>query len=238
MPLENIIDTSRVDHAPPRFLPPKGAITNPISRSKKPEIPSKFMTVKPPDLADMSFVPRLSKSGVGEPPVTVTGVAPWAIKKEETKQTSSKITDDALAKESALAMTSKSGYEIMLSYMRQCYPEIIIEENIEEEREGSEVPKKKKKSQSSSPFGNVSSWHQQNSENFVKLDDVLFHDLVFGQQLGSGSFSTVKYARKVVKVSSSFPISFISPHQLLPFFRVKAKVNGQNTLSKSLTMRQ
>ena len=31
------------------------------------------------------------------------------------------------------------------------------------------------------------------------LPDLKFHDLVFGQELGSGSFSTVKYARQILK---------------------------------------
>ena len=35
------------------------------------------------------------------------------------------------------------------------------------------------------------------------LPDLKFHDLVFGHDLGSGSFSTVKYARQILKQTPS-----------------------------------
>jgi hypothetical protein len=39
------------------------------------------------------------------------------------------------------------------------------------------------------------------------LPDLMFHDLVFGHELGSGSFSTVKYAKHIAhgKPASSWP---------------------------------
>jgi len=47
---------------------------------------------------------------------------------------------------------------------------------------------------------NEQSWHDLQLEPTpTLLPDMRFHDLVFGQELGSGAFSTVKYARHVVK---------------------------------------
>eukprot|EP01083_Nonionella_stella_P058339 152825_1 len=37
------------------------------------------------------------------------------------------------------------------------------------------------------------------SESPLLLPSLKFHDLVFGQVLGTGSFSTVKYARQIIK---------------------------------------
>jgi hypothetical protein len=39
-----------------------------------------------------------------------------------------------------------------------------------------------------------------NSETLSVLPDLKFHDLVFGNELGHGAFSVVKYARRITKV--------------------------------------
>ena len=54
----------------------------------------------------------------------------------------------------------------------------------------------------------ISSWARaQMEESPVLLPKLKFHDLVFGQDLGTGAFSTVKYARLIVKTRtrSSWP---------------------------------
>ena len=43
-------------------------------------------------------------------------------------------------------------------------------------------------------------WHEIQMEPTPTLiPEMKFHDLVFGQELGSGAFSTVKYARHITK---------------------------------------
>ena len=42
---------------------------------------------------------------------------------------------------------------------------------------------------------------QQASHSFTMTETIKFHDLVFGRELGEGSFSVVKYARHITKVS-------------------------------------
>ena len=39
----------------------------------------------------------------------------------------------------------------------------------------------------------------QSASDPTLLPDLKFYDLVFGQELGSGTFSTVKYARQIIK---------------------------------------
>ena len=54
----------------------------------------------------------------------------------------------------------------------------------------------------------ISSWAKDGmATNPVLLPDLKFHDLIFGHILGTGSFSTVKYARQIVrnKTRSSWP---------------------------------
>ncbi len=47
----------------------------------------------------------------------------------------------------------------------------------------------------------VKTWtHEQAAIKPLLLPDLKFHDLVFGQILGEGAFSTVKYARHITKV--------------------------------------
>jgi serine/threonine protein kinase len=70
------------------------------------------------------------------------------------------------------------------------------------------MEKLKPKGEGEESTGGVSSWAKaQMEESPVLLYDLKFHDLVFGQELGSGAFSTVKYARHIVKTRtrSSWP---------------------------------
>ncbi|EJK74205.1 hypothetical protein THAOC_04131 [Thalassiosira oceanica] len=54
----------------------------------------------------------------------------------------------------------------------------------------------------------VSAWaRSQMAESPSLLPDLRFHDLVFGRELGSGAFGTVRYARRIVRslTRSSWP---------------------------------
>ena len=53
------------------------------------------------------------------------------------------------------------------------------------------------------------------------LPDLKFHDLVFGQELGSGSFSTVKYARQILKQQASGSSTRLKGRSVWPEFAVK-----------------
>ena len=63
----------------------------------------------------------------------------------------------------------------------------------------------------------LSSWAvAQLSESPMLLPDLKFHDLVFGHELGSGAFSTVKYARRIIKTLT---------RSLWPEYAVKVRCN-------------
>lgn len=151
------------------------------------------------------------------PPVTITGVAPWAMNAGAssggvspsaepktspgggrlgvvTKMPMSRGAKDILdhkhqherdAKVSAAILESDEkeaevdGFTLMSQYMEVCYPQSEID-----------------KLDTSKAEWNIA----QAAASPTLLPSLKFHDLVFGQQLGDGAFSIVKYARHITKV--------------------------------------
>ena len=163
----------------------------------------------------------VSKGSQQQPPVTITGVAPWAMANEKSngnsvlrqKRSSSAIgskaskaplvmgiaeddeeengngdketveEDEATkademnsvdlgSEASTNIQSSSSGFDRLLAYMEKIKP-------LEEE-------------------GGISSWSiRQMKETPTLLPSLKFHDLVFGHDLGSGSFGSVRYARHI-----------------------------------------
>jgi len=123
------------------------------------------------------------------PPLAVTGVAPWAMKTPPTAPTSSHkrrapnsglppMVEEAATKESSSTDDSSlSGLERVVSYMQQIKPP--------EEEHG------------------ASYWSQaQMAETPTLLPNLKFHDLVFGHNLGTGAFGSVRYARLIDKTKT------------------------------------
>ena len=130
-----------------------------------------------------------TKSNATAPPLTITGVAPWAI--QPTTQATSIPIQNANIRQSTLSPSSNnqsnieptklnsptSGYDYVLAYLEKIKPPV--------EEEG------------------VSSWSQsQMAETPTLLPNLKFHDLVFGHELGSGAFGSVKYARLIDRTKS------------------------------------
>lgn len=168
-----------------------------FNRSEIPQVPSS-MSMPPP----MPRKPqnRLGASGA-QPPLTVTGVAPWAVKRQENGQ----IIPSAIPRRNHLPVKTNS-----ISSNQSSLPsDEGIEANFTEEmlsegtvRIRSYIEKlKPPSSEDDDEFDDgVSSWAKaQMSESPVLLPNLRFHDLVFGQVLGTGAFSTVKYARQIIK---------------------------------------
>ena len=112
------------------------------------------------------------------PPLTVTGVAPWAMRSSGTAPTSQRQRIEGMesVRETSTppneTQSHSSGYHSVLTYMNKIKPS--------EEETG------------------FSSWSKnQLAETPTLLPDLKFHDLVFGHELGTGAFSTVKYARMI-----------------------------------------
>ncbi len=140
-----------------------------------------------------------------QPPLTVTGVAPWAVKRGVTgpsngtlgRRTTSKTPRliPSLSKDSA---NSNSDYTVATSSETQTHKHITTD-TLSKVRAYMKSLKPNSTDTEESEDG-VSSWAKaQMSESPVLLPTLKFHDLVFGQVLGTGAFSSVKYARKITK---------------------------------------
>ncbi len=150
---------------------------------------------------DIHFSTRDTK---GQPPATVTGVAPWAMMQSSQDKTNPPVTITGIAPwaqihaqpkdiavSSALSIKEssetsdesdpKSAIEKVEEYMKRCY-EFIFESGIG----GSSVAD-----------------YLSNTvlEKPILLPNLKFHDLVFGNDLGEGAFSVVRYCRQITKVS-------------------------------------
>lgn len=160
-------------------------------------------------------------SGRKQPPSTITGVAPWAMKNPPRRMVPSSLPTRKASTATPLPRPAKK-----TSLGSQPLPpttngnvEVCIKED--EEMTTEQTPQKsaleevrtymtKLKPKEDGEIGSdgVSSWAKaQMEESPVLLPKLKFHDLVFGQELGTGAFSTVKYARLIVKTRtrSSWP---------------------------------
>ena len=127
-----------------------------------------------------------SKSNGRDPPVTITGVAPWASQASGVKQVSASLKIPLVTMdegEQVLSHAENSGLGKVLAYIEELKP-------IEDEIDG------------------TSSWAKiQMAESPTIFPSLKFHDLVFGHDLGSGAFGTVRYARLIdrTKTRSHWP---------------------------------
>ena len=205
--------------------PPSGA---PSIRGM-PMLPPRSVNISNrPLLPKTSAVPSATQwqgfSVSNPPPATITGVAPWAmnagtstaaalpsaepkssyatggagvgvgrsglgvVTKMPMSRGAKELLDKHQQERDALAETKipvaipeleVDGYTLMSQYMELCYPQSEID-----------------KLDSSKAEWNIA----QAAASPTLLPSLKFHDLVFGQQLGEGAFSIVKYARHITKV--------------------------------------
>ncbi len=156
-------------------------------------------------VAPWSLIGNASRSSSKyQPPLTVTGVAPWSISQlskndvdsmktrlqksplppgslnQTIENSSSNPTEDARIEETADSIMTNAVAKIT-SFMDQL------------KRSGSD-------GEEDADTDGISNWAKsQMAESPLLLPSLKFHDLVFGQVLGTGSFSTVKYARQILK---------------------------------------
>ena len=97
----------------------------------------------------------------------------------------------------------KDGYLRMSAYMEKCVPTPGPRTAEEEEQ------------------ARLDDWQAiQAAASPTLLPNLKFHDLVFGVVLGEGAFSTVKYARRITRVSGSVSQCPCSALQM-PFFSAR-----------------
>ncbi|KAL3808335.1 hypothetical protein ACHAXA_003233 [Cyclostephanos tholiformis] len=142
-----------------------------------------------------------------QPPLTVTGVAPWAMANQIARKPL-----DTLPRPSKKSQSMGGFLPPMLDDGSETQEENIYHKNHENitalDLIRSYMEKLRPKGEGEESTDGVSSWAKaQMDESPVLLTNLKFHDLVFGQELGSGAFSTVKYARHIVKTRtrSSWP---------------------------------
>jgi hypothetical protein len=141
------------------------------------------------------------------PPVTITGVAPWKLQQKESGSPSlsmlspppisvlpENLAQGKTTSQSPPTTVTIDGKAMMCGYMVKCYEDVF-----NDKMNGNSAESKE--------------WNQlQNSVQPKLLPTLKFHDLVFGQILGEGAFSTVKYARHITKGK---------PQSLWPEYAVK-----------------
>ena len=197
------------------WRPPSKKNNVPTSSSEKDttmrQPPSTVTGVAPWAMSSGQSRTSKPKPGSSQPPLTITGVAPWAIN----RNTQSPSQSVPYAHKRPLPSKPPS------RLLPPVNPNKLEDATIEVEKEPSstnddinnssslELPASKKvrsymeklkPSDEQDNADGISSWAiAQMNESPVLLPTLKFHDLVFGQNLGTGAFSTVKYARQIVK---------------------------------------
>ena len=203
-----------------RWRPPPNPMA--ASRSSDPSGNTSSISMPPP--------PRRPRSGV-QPPLTVTGVAPWAIKRSDANRSNLPNSRPIQPRSSKfIAPVLERGHDKERAVPRPKVLPIVKSErlpvsgNCVELKERSEMNgttrirsymeklKPATSEDDDESDDGISSWAKaQTSESPVLLPDLKFHDLVFGDVLGTGAFSTVKYARQITKAKTrSFWPEFVS----------------------------
>ncbi len=161
-----------------------------------------LITMPPPMKRD----PQKYRTG-DQPPLTITGVAPWAIKssssaprrsleKMKTHRSENKIHDADTQRGSRAqripVMASNEGQHKVI--------ESTVIDSSAKIRAYMEKLKPPKSGIDNDSEDGISSWAKaQASESPCLQPSMKFHSLVFGHKLGEGAFSTVKYARLITK---------------------------------------
>lgn len=156
-----------------------------------PPRPPRLRGQKNPPLAVTGVAPWARGSSKSTPPpLTITGVAPWASnnnnnnkpQKKKPPPVSTPMSLRPLQEESDHNQTCGVGLKFVLDYMEKVKPPPVQE--------------------GASPWAKA-----QMSESPTLLPSLKFHDLVFGHELGKGAFGVVRYARQIdrTKTRSHWP---------------------------------
>ena len=164
-------------------------------------------------IAPRSIQKTSQKSSQAQPPLTVTGVAPWSIKTSPNGTNTKPSCRLKPVMPARLPNPSSSKKEMVgeksLSVANSSNNCQLNESRNETPNDSSAAAvakiddfifKLKESQTEQSSTDGISDWAKsQMSESPLLMPSLKFHDLVFGQVLGTGSFSTVKYARKITK---------------------------------------
>ncbi|GAX24087.1 hypothetical protein FisN_9Hh339 [Fistulifera solaris] len=204
----------------PTIVPPSSHVASTESIARQlpvaPEVPQKLSlkasmgTWRPPAPSAKASIPKSASIAAqsahqdnrSQPPSTVTGVAPWAVRSSNKGRSQPPSTITGVA---PWAISSSKQHPKRSS--EQMNPFLSREETRDDHNNSATLHSKgldyvkqymdKIKPPDSSHDG-MSDWsRQQLAETPTLLPSLKFHDLVFGHELGSGAFSVVKYARLI-----------------------------------------
>lgn len=171
---------------------------------------------QPPPLTVTGVAPW-AIDGPKQPPFAVTGVAPWAIKKGSSGIIPSSVPfrkpSSMIPRQTNLSGGSSTNDVHITEVADTSEAHQLNDEHAQLKRTALDevrayIKKLEPNGESEEGTDGVSSWAKaQMAESPVLFPNLKFHDLVFGQELGIGAFSTVKYARHIIKnrTRSSWP---------------------------------
>jgi serine/threonine protein kinase len=209
-----------------------GSSSSGVSLPKDYTIKSAMAGWKPPSSRGSSSMPppanRIQGSSVANPPLSVTGVAPWAMSGSGTNAGGAR-------KNPPLGVTGVAPWAMNKTSVlpaRSGARNDVLSEGVEEEEEEESVSLQPtilargviaymEKIKPPEEKHGASSWSQeQMAETPTLLPSLKFHDLVFGHDLGSGSFGSVRYARLIDRSSTrsnwpEYAVKIISTEKIL-----------------------
>ncbi len=198
---------------PPTKSSAAPSISMPPPKAKQPLI-AKQSRVAPPltitGVAPWKVKAHTKKvSSSSQPPLTVTGVAPWSVR--SSLSNGKKLSSFPKSPQNTPLPQKKGPIEnrnnIPLDSQKDGTMSLPtrnkdVDNNLEAfARVQAYIDKlKQSRSDEEENTDGISSWAKsQMSESPLLLPSLKFHDLVFGQVLGTGAFSTVRYARQIMK---------------------------------------
>lgn len=127
------------------------------------------------------------------PPLTITGVAPWAVSNRNQQRTQPRANGLASIPDVSSINKKRVGERV------QVQPQSLATQPESEVITGADyVQSFIQRIKPMEENDGISAWSKaQLAETPTLLPNLKFHDLVFGHELGTGSFSTVKYARLI-----------------------------------------
>lgn len=185
---------------------------------------------KPPSRLGVPRAPNAPRNGrgsmgnAGTPPLGVTGVAPWSVNQTPTNSAMSRNS----ARNPPLGVTGVAPWaKGNTQPPRSKRPAIVAlsehsEDTTEKDHSGetSRVLQFMAQIKPAEQVGGTSAWSKvQMAETPTLLPNLKFHDLVFGHDLGSGAFGSVRYARLIDRTRTrshwpEFAVKIISTERI------------------------
>eukprot|EP00977_Amphora_coffeiformis_P010476 scaffold2452_cov194-Amphora_coffeaeformis.AAC.4 len=204
--------------------PPRLAGSFPSSMPPPPSFPKKHssrgglpLTTKP----GKGAAPWSAASGTN-PPLTITGVAPWAVQQQQPPTSAPWATQQQQPPTSQLNKRRLGQQQNQLGALPEKDKKVTEEQPSTGFDRVVAYMEKLKPADDQGGDGTPSWSKEQMAETPTLLPDLKFHDLVFGHDLGEGAFGSVRYARLIDRSKtrsnwSEFAVKVISTEKIQEF---------------------